>query len=172
MTFSALISEQMQFVSFAGPFIWLGFFLFLLVCTLLYIRHMHKELFYVFLSLLSYFYVLTLKVIFHLQRPSTATLSKLARDRFSFPSSHTVTYTVIFGFLLYLFSKYKLVGPLIRLSLRITFLYLILLVGISRVYLGQHYARDVIFGYIFGLVYLLGLIYLYKKSKQSVTKDK
>ena len=44
---------------------------------------------------------------------------------------------------------------------------MIILTGLSRIYLGVHYASDVIGAYIIALIYLLGINYFYETSNNS-----
>jgi undecaprenyl-diphosphatase len=68
---------------------------------------------------------------------------------FSFPSGHTVHYVVFLGFLCFL--TWVLVRPrLLRWPLLGVTGALVLLVGLSRVYLGAHWASDVLGGYLLG----------------------
>lgn len=70
----------------------------------------------------------------------------------SFPSGHATAAAALYGFLLFTIwkhDKHYLKRPLI------VFLFLlIILVGISRLYLGVHYLSDVLAGYFVGLVWL------------------
>jgi membrane-associated phospholipid phosphatase len=70
----------------------------------------------------------------------------------SFPSGHAVTSVVVFGTLAYLVSRLE---PTVRMR-RWTLAgaaFLILLIGLSRVYLGVHYPSDVLAGYFAGFVW-------------------
>lgn len=82
----------------------------------------------------------------------------------SFPSGHVVAYTVIFGYFWFLVFTLVQHSPL-RTLLLIGLGALILLVGPSRVYQGEHWSSDVIAAYLLGSVWLLATITLYRLGK-------
>lgn len=82
----------------------------------------------------------------------------------SFPSGHVTSYMALFGFLFYL--VYALMRPsLLRSALGAVFGALIGLVGLSRVYLGAHWASDVSGGYCLGFFWLAMTVYFYRGRK-------
>ena len=123
----------------------------------------------------AYPYVLLLKAIFKLPRPPENDLSFfLPWDVYGFPSGHVVIYTAFWGFLLFLTFHTHRIGKTVRKLVQWICIYFLVFVGASRVGLGAHYVRDVVFGYIFGVVFLTGLIFLYgylKYRRNSVAKD-
>lgn len=94
----------------------------------------------------------------------TPDLARIARElhTFSFPSGHVTGYVTLFGFLFYL--AYTLLPR--RHPLRWIVLILcalaIVLVGPSRVYMGQHWASDALAGYALGFAYLLLVIQIHR----------
>jgi membrane-associated phospholipid phosphatase len=84
----------------------------------------------------------------------------------SFPSGHVTSYMALYGFLFYLVYTLMRPSPL-RSAILIALGALISLVGLSRVYLGAHWASDVLGGYCFGLFWLTLMIYLYRSLKDS-----
>ena len=83
---------------------------------------------------------------------------------YSFPSGHAMVSFGFYGFLIYLAYK-KINNKKIKYPLIISLALLILLIGISRIYLGVHYATDIIGGFIIGFIYLIVFIkYFYNKK--------
>jgi membrane-associated phospholipid phosphatase len=81
---------------------------------------------------------------------------------YSFPSGHVTGYTTLFGFLFYLTYSHLDKRSPVRMILLDFFALMIVLVGFSRVYMGQHWASDALAGYALGFAYLLLLIELYR----------
>ena len=77
----------------------------------------------------------------------------------SFPSGHA-TFAMVFGGLLIVFMGEAVSPAPTRRAIQLGLILLILAIGASRVYLGVHWPSDVIGGYLFGGVALLGLVYL------------
>jgi undecaprenyl-diphosphatase len=78
----------------------------------------------------------------------------------SFPSGHTLFYVTFFGFIGY--AAYALMRPgRARTALIWSCAALIVLIGPSRIWLGHHWASDVLASYALGLAYLILLVRLY-----------
>jgi len=83
---------------------------------------------------------------------------------YSFPSGHVMFYVSLFGFVWYL--VYTLLKRSLSRSLLLAFFgALLCLVGISRIYLGQHWASDVLGAYLLGSLVLIGMIFLHQWGK-------
>ena len=85
----------------------------------------------------------------------------------SFPSGHTLFYVTFFGFLAYLAYAHLKPGRVRMAVLWLTGL-LILLVGPSRVWMGQHWASDVLASYALGLTLLVVLVQWYGRRRLAV----
>ena len=86
-------------------------------------------------------------------------------DSYSFPSGHVMFYTILFGFIWYL--AYTLLKHSWKRTVLLVILgTLILLVGVSRIYLGQHWASDVLGAYLLGGLMLVGIVFLYQRGKK------
>jgi membrane-associated phospholipid phosphatase len=76
----------------------------------------------------------------------------------SFPSGHAFFATSFFGGLAVLVSG-RVRSGVLRAAIWIVALGLILLIGLSRIYLGVHYPSDVIAGYAAGLIWVVGVAF-------------
>lgn len=85
-------------------------------------------------------------------------------NSYSFPSGHVMFYLVFFGFIGFL--AFSLLKPSLKRSLILALIgSLVLLIGISRIYLGQHWASDVLGSYLLGSLTLVATIQLYLWGK-------
>ena len=83
---------------------------------------------------------------------------------YSFPSGHVMFYTSLFGFIWYV--AYTVLKQSLTRSLLLGFLgTLVTLIGVSRIYLGQHWASDVLGAYLLGGLILTGMILLHQWGK-------
>jgi len=108
-----------------------------------------------------------LKFIFVRPRPFEWML--IEETGYSFPSGHAMVSMAFYGMLVYLIWQTK-----ISLNKKkiwtIVLSVLILLIGISRIYLGVHYVSDIIGGFTLSLSYLIiatSLVSYYLKHKKS-----
>lgn len=104
-----------------------------------------------------------IKILVNRPRPagSLVVIYSHLSDR-SFPSGHVFTYTVLFGLLFY-FISIKVKYPLYKYLLMGLVSIPVLLVGVSRIYLGAHWTSDVLGGYLIGIFWLYVSISYYQK---------
>lgn len=117
----------------------------------------------VFFSACSSFINSLLKVIVRRERPDIS-LWLVSENNFSFPSGHSMTSFVFYGIICYFIynSKISLNNKIVIISLLGL---LVILIGMSRIYLGVHYFSDVIGGFLWGfVVLLLGINYLNRRE--------
>lgn len=106
------------------------------------------ELFVV--TLVSFIVLYILKEFFAIERPYIIDPSILHYDTnesFAFPSGHALMSVVILGWLMIRHPKSQV--------LRICVPTLIVLIGLSRIYLGVHFPTQVIAGWLFGMLLLM-----------------
>lgn len=106
-----------------------------------------------------------LKVIIARDRPNINRL--VSESGYSFPSGHSITSMVFYGYLIYLIYRY-VDNKKIKISLIVFLSLLIPMIGFSRIYLGVHYTSDVIGGFLLGIVYLVIFI---SSTKKYLDKD-
>ncbi len=100
------------------------------------------------------------KNFFAIPRPPVE-LNLLEPYSFSFPSGHSLVSMVFYGFLLYFCVKHIKIGW-VKWTLAAISGLMVILIGLSRIYLGVHYPTDVIGGFSLGLFWICMWIILYK----------
>ena len=78
----------------------------------------------------------------------------------SFPSGHTMASTAFYSFVMYFVWKSSLT-MIIQIIITILCISIILLILMSRVYLGVHYTSDVLAGLCFSIAYVALMTYFY-----------
>lgn len=105
------------------------------------------------------------KLIVHRPRPSIDLVRVFHELPTSgFPSGHVLTFTALCGF--FAFLTYTLLKPSWgRTALLIAFSVLAILMGLSRIYQGQHWFSDVMGAYLLGSLWLALTIWVYRWGK-------
>ncbi|MFB4167096.1 phosphatase PAP2 family protein [Virgibacillus sp. JSM 102003] len=93
------------------------------------------------------------------ERPSILVAANA--EGYSFPSGHAMISMVCYGLLSYFIAR-SISSTKANIMVQILFALLIFLIGISRYIINVHYLTDVLAGFIFGFIFLVGLIYLYE----------
>lgn len=108
------------------------------------------------------------KFFVHRPRPPSSLVEVYqVLNSYSFPSGHVMYYVALYGFLLFLvFTLLK--RSWIRMGLFILFSLPILLIGFSRIYLGEHWPSDVLGAYLLGGLGLIVMIAVYRWGKGRV----
>ena len=91
------------------------------------------------------------KLVFHRPRPEMAVY---AEHSFSFPSGHATVAVAFYGFVGYLLVRFSQSWNR-KVNIFFTTLFIIIAVGFSRIYLGEHYLSDVWSGYLVGTMWLI-----------------
>jgi membrane-associated phospholipid phosphatase len=111
----------------------------------------------------GWFVAMQLKQLFATPRPAADLVAVFHQwPTGSFPSGHLVFYVCYFGFLFFVAREKLLVGSLFRRLVLLLLALLIGLVGLSRVYLGEHWLSDLPGSYFLGGIWLALSLKLYR----------
>lgn len=139
-------------------------FIFFLAVGIMIFSKNKKNAFYIVLNILLCVVLnQVLKYLFARSRPIDINL--VLEQGFSFPSGHSMVSLSFYGFVTYII-VHKKISKKKKVLFSSLLISLVLLIGISRIYLGVHYASDVCAGYALSMAYLLLYIKLfYNKLK-------
>lgn len=105
------------------------------------------------------------QVIKHIvSRPRPTGFRLIDETGYSFPSGHSMVSMAFYGFLIYLVNKY-IKNIYLRITLIAILSMFIALIGISRIYLGVHYASDVTVGFCISILYLIIFTHILSRNK-------
>jgi undecaprenyl-diphosphatase len=99
---------------------------------------------------------LGLKTLFGRARPEAFFDQYPVPESFSFPSGHALFAACFFGGLAVL-ASHRLNSRVAEIVVWLICLSLILLIGVSRIYLGVHYPTDVLGGFAVGVVWVMSV---------------
>ena len=89
-----------------------------------------------------------------IQRPRPDGFRLINEAGYSFPSGHSMVAMAFYGLLIYMVWRYETSLGL-KWLFCISFTAILILIGISRIYLGVHYASDVLAGFAVALAWVL-----------------
>jgi membrane-associated phospholipid phosphatase len=164
---SPLVFVSMYAVSYIGyP---LQAFIILVVAVVgLWVLRLRLEAVFLVMTQLADLISQIVKIAVERSRPSSSLVDVVTHlNSYSFPSGHTVHYTVFYGFLAFVIATTFRLHWVRQIALAVC-ISLIVLVGPSRVYLGEHWPTDVLAGYLIGGLFLVPLIAAYLWAKERV----
>ncbi len=88
-----------------------------------------------------------------IQRPRPTEHRLIDESGYSFPSGHSMVSMAFYGYIMYLILK-NVKNKYVKVIYSVFIGALIICIGLSRVYLGVHYASDVVGGFMIALSYL------------------
>lgn len=155
---SPFFTQIMTFFSIIG---WDGlvFLAVLVVGFLVWKRHKHEAIF--FFTAFAGGVVMNYFLKFYIARPRPFDQALTLESFYSFPSGHTMNSFVFYGmlsFFIFRFTRNKKISIFVSLACVL----LILLIGVSRVYLGVHYPTDVLAGMVAGFWWLITVLLVEK----------
>jgi undecaprenyl-diphosphatase len=109
-----------------------------------------------------------LKHVFANPRPTADVVDVFHKwNNGSFPSGHLVFYICFFGFLFFVAREQLARGSMLRRGVLAFAAVLILLVGFSRVFLGEHWLSDLPGSYVLGALWLALSLKLYRAWRRA-----
>lgn len=157
------LAALMTAISFLGDG-WMPAVMVGAVAAICAFKRMWIEAAFVLATLTSGLVAGVLKILVGRSRPPSFSLNPsdifLSFNQYAYPSGHVLYFVVFYGFVAFLAWKF-LTGWERWITITIC-APLIVLIGPSRVYLGEHWVSDVIGSYIIGTLWLIILILLYK----------
>lgn len=81
-------------------------------------------------------------------------------ETLSYPSGHAMSAMAFYGFIMYLFYRFK-INLFLKITMMLFLFLLILSIGISRIYLGVHFPSDIAGGFIAGFIWVAFCVILF-----------
>jgi undecaprenyl-diphosphatase len=150
---SPFLTEVMRFASFLGSTLFLVLLGIAVFGIFYYVKRRRAAVLFAITTIGATVLLVTLKLAFNRARPEPF-FDTVLPDSFSFPSGHSLA-----SFCFYLALAAIVTNRVKNRSLQITIWIfaaaLVLLIGISRIYLGVHYPSDVLAGFVIGFIWVM-----------------
>ncbi len=134
----------------------------LIVLTLLSFLLKNKKISFIITANLGLITIINQALKFIIKRPRPSDLFLVVETGYSFPSGHSMVSLSFYGLLIYFIYKY-FKNKKLKICLITLLSLIIVLIGVSRVYLGVHFVSDVISGFLLSLSYLIIFIKVINK---------
>lgn len=134
----------------------------LILLTLLSFLLKNKKLSFIITGNLGLITIINQVLKFIVKRPRPSDLFLIVETGYSFPSGHSMVSLSFYGLLIYFIYKY-FKNKNLKIFLIMLLSLIIVLIGVSRVYLGVHFVSDVISGFLLSLSYLIIFIKVINK---------
>jgi undecaprenyl-diphosphatase len=157
-------NEIMQFFTFLGTHEFLIPANLLLIAYFLFIRkHKWYSIKVPAIALSSLGLMFLLKHLFNRERPDIPLLQEA--KGLSFPSGHALMSVTFYGLIIYMVFK-SVRNRELKWTLITLLILLIMIIGLSRIYLRVHYASDVMAGYCIGFLWLVFAVYMLNRMEK------
>jgi undecaprenyl-diphosphatase len=156
------LTSVMKFFTFIGAGVPIAVIAVLIMIVLFTaFKHRRELILFAAVNIGSALLNLLLKTVFHRARPDLNRLIEITG--FSFPSGHAMAAVTLYGSLAFLLWKH-ISSRTGRNVLLIFSAFMIMMIGLSRIYLGVHYPSDVIAGFLASGAWLSFSIWVYLRK--------
>ncbi|RTE09226.1 phosphatase PAP2 family protein [Paenibacillus whitsoniae] len=157
---SPMITCMMKVFTFIGGGIPVGIITILAILFLYFVLHHRVELTLLIAVVIGSALINTvLKTAYHRSRPMIHRI--IEANGFSYPSGHSMTAFSLYGVLAFLLWRHIKTSSS-RITLVVLSSLMVLLIGVSRIYLGVHYPTDVLGGFLASGCWLTVAIWFYQ----------
>jgi undecaprenyl-diphosphatase len=162
------LTSIMKFFTFIGSGTQVAIIALLVLFFLFKVLHHRRELIlFIWVVLGSTILNEILKAIFHRARPTIHRI--VEANGFSFPSGHSMAAFSLYGIIAFLLWRH--ISTSLGRGLLIIFsIFMIIMIGVSRIYLGVHYPSDVLGGFLASGCLLAVSIWFYQRNMERGNK--
>ncbi|MEX1029668.1 MAG: phosphatase PAP2 family protein [Paenibacillaceae bacterium] len=154
---STILTNCMKFFSFIGSGWVVGILAIGVIILLILLKHYLEIIILVVTVCGSVLLNMYLKLLFERARPTIHPI--IIETGYSFPSGHSMNAFTFYGIVTLLMWRH-LPSHVGRILLFVFSLFMILTIGMSRIYLGVHYPSDVIGAYLASCTWLIVVIFV------------
>jgi undecaprenyl-diphosphatase len=148
-----ILTQLAIFLSFVGDWPFLTILGLAIFGFLLYIKWKREAVIFLLTNIGELILNVSLKLIYQRTRPEPL-FEYAVPNSYSFPSGHALGSFCFFGIL-----AANVKSTMGKIEVYVTAAFLILSIGLSRIYLGVHYPSDVLAGYLVASVWTLTVIF-------------